>query len=132
MCVFKKSIIWKWRQLAIWQITSNKGFCGTYKEYFKVRGWGPWGRECRLKFMCINCQAVIWIREKFSFMMLSVNSTMHIMLNGWIVMNNELKKKKMWQEVRIAEFKVLHWHTFSLEGLRTFNPLNTELNPICQ
>jgi len=26
-------------------------------------------------------------------MMLSVTSTMHIMLNGWIVMNNEFKKK---------------------------------------
>jgi len=39
--------------------------------------------------------------------MLSVTSTMRMMLNGWIVMNNEFKKKK-WQEVRIPEFKVPH------------------------
>ena len=53
-------------------------------------------------------------------MMLSVTSTLHIMLNGWIVMNNEFKKK-ICQEVRIPDFKVLHWRMFNLEGLRTFN-----------
>jgi hypothetical protein len=39
-------------------------------------------------------------------MMLSVTSTMHMMLNGWIVMKSEFKK--MWQEVHVPEFEVLH------------------------
>jgi len=30
-------------------------------------------------------------------------------------------KKKICQEVRIPDFKVLHWRMFNLEGLRTFN-----------